>query len=59
MKKLSDEIVKGIKSDAVIKKIRDAGAAELVGGSEALAKHMETEYAKWQKVVAAAKLEPQ
>ena len=59
VKKLSDEIVKGVKSEAVIKKIRDAGAAELVGGSEALARHMETEYAKWQKVVAAAKLEPQ
>ncbi len=58
-KKLSDEITKGIKSEAVIKKIRDAGAAELPGDAAALVKHMETEYAKWKKVVAAAKLEPQ
>ena len=59
VKKLSDEITKGIRSEAVIKKIRDAGAAELVGDSAALSKHMETEYVKWQKVVTAAKLEPQ
>jgi len=59
VKKLSDEITKGIKSEAVIKKIRDAGAAELAGDSAALLKHMETEYAKWKKVVEAAKLEPQ
>ncbi len=59
VKKLSDEITKGIKSEAVIKKIRDAGAAELPGDSAALLKHMETEYAKWKKVVEAAKLEPQ
>jgi tripartite-type tricarboxylate transporter receptor subunit TctC len=59
VKKLSDEITKGLKSEAVIKKIRDAGAAELAGDSAALVKHMETEYVKWKKVVAAAKLEPQ
>lgn len=58
-RKLSDTITKGIKSEAVIKKIRDAGAAELPGDAAALVKHMESEYAKWKKVVAAAKLEPQ
>ena len=31
VKKLSDEITKGIRSEAVIKKIREAGAAELPG----------------------------
>jgi tripartite-type tricarboxylate transporter receptor subunit TctC len=59
VKKLSDEITKGIQSEAVIKKIRDAGAAELPGDSAALVKQMETENAKWKKVIAAAKLEPQ
>ena len=59
VKKLSDDVTKGIRSEAVIKKIRDAGAAELPGDAAALVKHMETEYAKWQKVVAAAKLEAQ
>lgn len=57
--KLSAEITKGIKSEGVIKKIRDAGAAELPGDAAALVKHMQSEYAKWQKVVTAAKLEPQ
>jgi len=59
VKKLSDEITKGIRSEAVIKKIRDAGAAELPGDAAALVKQMETENAKWKKVIAAAKLEPQ
>jgi hypothetical protein len=43
----------------VIKKIRDAGAAELPGDAAALVKQMETENAKWKKVITAAKLEPQ
>ncbi len=59
VKKLSDEIVKGLKSEAVIKKIRDAGASELTGDAEALSKHMVAENAKWKKVIDAAKLEPQ
>ena len=59
VKKLSDEITKGIRSEAVIKKIRDAGAAELPGDSAALVRQMETENTKWKKVIAAAKLEPQ
>ena len=59
VKKLSDELVKASKSPDIIKKIRDAGAAELGGSSEDLANHMKAEYAKWKKVVDAAKLEPQ
>ena len=59
VKKLSDELVKASKSPDVIKKIRDAGAAELGGSSEDLAKHMQSEYVKWKRVVEAAKLEPQ
>jgi tripartite-type tricarboxylate transporter receptor subunit TctC len=59
VKKLSDELVKASKQPDVIKKIRDAGAAELGGSSEDLTKHMQSEYAKWKKVVEAAKLEPQ
>ena len=56
---LSEEIVKGIKSEAMIKKIRDAGASEFPGDAAALAKHMVTENVKWKKVIDAAKLEPQ
>ena len=59
VKKLSDEITKGIRSEAVIKKIRETGAAELAGDAEALTKHMVAENAKWKKVITAAKLEPQ
>ena len=57
--KLSEEIVKGIKSEAMIKKIRDAGASELPGDAAALTKHMVSENVKWKKVIDAAKLEPQ
>jgi tripartite-type tricarboxylate transporter receptor subunit TctC len=57
--RLSAEIVKGTKSEAVIKKIRDAGASELSGDAAALTKHMVAENAKWKKVIDAAKLEPQ
>ena len=59
VQKLSDELVKASKSPDVIKKIRDAGAAELGGSYADLAKHMTSEKAKWKKVVEAAKLEPQ
>jgi len=58
-RKLSDEIVKGGKSEAVIQKVRDAGASELVDTDEGLARHIERETAKWKKVIDAAKLEPQ
>jgi tripartite-type tricarboxylate transporter receptor subunit TctC len=57
--KLSAEIVKGCKSEAVIKRMRDAGASELPGTAEELAKQMVTETAKWKKVVDAAGLVPQ
>ena len=57
--KLSEEIVKGIKSEAMIKKIRDAGASELPGDAADLTKHMVAENVKWKKVIDAAKLEPQ
>ena len=59
VKKLSDEIVKGGKSAEVIKKIRDAGAGELIGTDVELAEHIKNETVKWKKVIDAAKLEPQ
>jgi tripartite-type tricarboxylate transporter receptor subunit TctC len=59
VKKLSDELVKGGKSEAVIKKIRDAGASELVGTADELAAHIKRETAKWKKVVESAGLQPQ
>jgi tripartite-type tricarboxylate transporter receptor subunit TctC len=59
VQKLSDELVKGGKLPATIKKVRDAGAAELVGSSEELAEQIKRETVKWKKVIDVAKLEPQ
>ncbi|MCW5734512.1 MAG: tripartite tricarboxylate transporter substrate binding protein [Enhydrobacter sp.] len=59
VQKLSDEVVKGGKLPAVIKKIRDAGASDLIGGADELAAQIKRETVKWKKVVDAAKLEPQ
>jgi len=59
VQKLSDEIVKGGKSPAVIKKIRDTGASDLIGTADELAEQIKRETVKWKKVVNAAKLEPQ
>jgi len=59
VKKLSDEIVRGIKLPDIEKKIRDAGAAPLPGTSEELAKHIATETVKWKKVADAAGLKPE
>jgi tripartite-type tricarboxylate transporter receptor subunit TctC len=59
VQKLSVELVKGGKSEAVIKKIRDAGASELIGSDQQLAEHIKKETVKWKKVVEAAGLKPQ
>jgi tripartite-type tricarboxylate transporter receptor subunit TctC len=59
VQKLSDELVKGGKLPAVIKKIREAGASDLIGTADELAEHIKKETVKWKKVVEAAKLEPQ
>ena len=59
VKKLSDEIVKGIRSETAIRKIREAGALEHPGNTEDLAMHVTAERIKWRKVIEAAKLEPQ
>jgi tripartite-type tricarboxylate transporter receptor subunit TctC len=59
VQKLSDELVKGGKSPAVIKKIRDTGASDLIGTADELAEQIKRETIKWKKVVEAAKLEPQ
>jgi len=58
-KKLSDEIVKGVSSPEVEKRIKDAGCAPIIGGSEALTKHIASETLKWKKVADAAGLKPQ
>jgi tripartite-type tricarboxylate transporter receptor subunit TctC len=58
-KKLSDEIVKGIRSEAAIRKIRESGASELPGNTDDLARHIMAERIKWKRVIDAAKLEPQ
>jgi hypothetical protein len=57
--RLSDEIVKGIKSEPAIKKIRDAGASELPGNAEDLARHMVAENRKWKYVIGAANIQRQ
>jgi tripartite-type tricarboxylate transporter receptor subunit TctC len=59
VKKLSDKIVQGLKSDAVVRKIRECGASERAGNSQELARHIGAERTKWKKVIEAAKLEPQ
>ena len=59
VKKLSDEIVRGCRMEANIKKMRDAGASELPGDAAALAQHMTVENEKWKKVIEAAGLEKQ
>ena len=57
--KLSDEIVKGIKSEPAIKKIRDAGASALPGNAEDLARYMVAENRKWKYVIGAANIQRQ
>ncbi|QQS14185.1 MAG: tripartite tricarboxylate transporter substrate binding protein [Rhodospirillales bacterium] len=59
VKKLSDEIVRGVKSADMDKRIRDAGAAPLPGTHEELARHIASETVKWKKVVDAAGLKPE
>ena len=59
VKKLSEEIVRGCRMEANIKKMRDAGASELPGTADDLVRHMLAENVKWKKVIDAAKLEPQ
>jgi tripartite-type tricarboxylate transporter receptor subunit TctC len=59
VKKLSDTIVQGLKSETVVRKIRACGASERPGNTEELARHIGAERTKWKKVIEAAKLVPQ
>jgi tripartite-type tricarboxylate transporter receptor subunit TctC len=59
VKKLSDNIVQGLKSEPVVRKIRACGASERAGNTEELARHIDAERTKWKKVIEAAKLKPQ
>lgn len=58
VKKLSDEIAKGVRSEAAIGRIRAAGASELPGTSEELIAHISAEKIKWKRVIDAAQLAP-
>ena len=49
VKKLSDKIVQGLKSEAVIHKIRECGASGRPGNAKELTRHIGTERAKWKK----------
>jgi tripartite-type tricarboxylate transporter receptor subunit TctC len=59
VRKLSLAIVRGIRSEAMARKIRDIGVLEHPSCPENLAMYMAAENAKWKKVIAAARLEPQ
>jgi tripartite-type tricarboxylate transporter receptor subunit TctC len=59
VKKLSDKIVQGLKSEAVVRKVRESGASERPGNAEELTRHIGTERAKWKKVIETAQLKPQ
>jgi tripartite-type tricarboxylate transporter receptor subunit TctC len=59
VRKLSDEIVAGISAEPAIRRIRGAGASELPGNSEELARYMVAENKKWKYVIDAAKLQRQ
>jgi tripartite-type tricarboxylate transporter receptor subunit TctC len=57
--RLSEEIVRGVKSADMEKRMRDAGASPLPGNAQDLAKHTAAETIKWKKVVDAAGLKPE
>ena len=59
VKKLSDNIVQGLKSEPVVRKIRECGASERAGNAEELARHIGAERTKWKKVIEEARLTPQ
>ena len=59
VKKLSDETVAGIGAEPAIRRIRGAGASELAGNAEDLARYMVAENKKWKYVIDAAKLQRQ
>jgi tripartite-type tricarboxylate transporter receptor subunit TctC len=59
VRKLSDAIVSGIKSEQMVGKIRKFGVLELPLCSEELVKRVAAEDAKWRNVITTARLEPQ
>ena len=58
VKRLSDDLVKGIPSEAALRKIRDCGAAARPADADELVRHIAGEKAKWQRVIRSAQLEP-
>jgi tripartite-type tricarboxylate transporter receptor subunit TctC len=59
VKTLSDKIVQGLKSAAVVARIRACGASERPGNAEELARYIGAERTKWKKVIETAQLKPQ
>jgi tripartite-type tricarboxylate transporter receptor subunit TctC len=57
--RLSEEIMRGVNSPDMEKRMRDANASTLPGNAEELAKHTAAETIKWKKVVDAAGLKPE
>ena len=55
---LSEKIVNGIRSEAIAKKIREAGASERAGNADDLASHTAAEGRKWKTVIELARLNP-
>src|SRR5260370_28334387 len=58
VKKLSDEIVKGIKYETAIRKIRESGASERPGNAEGHARDQTAERDKGRMVFEAPRVEP-
>jgi tripartite-type tricarboxylate transporter receptor subunit TctC len=56
--RLSDDLVKGIASEAALRKIRVCGATARPANADELVQHIAGEKAKWQRVIRSAQLEP-
>jgi tripartite-type tricarboxylate transporter receptor subunit TctC len=59
VKRLSDEIAKGLASEAAVQKIRACGAIERPATADALSRHITAERTKWTRVIEPAQLQPQ
>jgi tripartite-type tricarboxylate transporter receptor subunit TctC len=57
--KLSDAVVRGVRSAEMQQRFRAVGAVPLPGSADVLARHIAAETVKWKKIVDAAGLKPQ
>lgn len=59
VRRVGEEVVRGLGTADMVERIRAAGAAALQGGPEALARHIAAETVKWKRVIDAAGLKPE